>query len=141
MLYPVPKKRCSARRGAAAVELALVAPLLVFLFLLAIDYGRLFYYSQIVTNCSRNGALYASDPVAASQSPYANLQQAATADASPDMAGSMTVTSTSWSDSSGNYTEVTVSYPFSTITNYPGIPSQITLTRRARVRVTPLVPN
>src|SRR4051794_11952174 len=61
-----------ARFGAAAVELAVLLPFLAFLFVIAVDWSRIFYYSVIVTNAARNGALYASDPTTQSESPYAN---------------------------------------------------------------------
>jgi Flp pilus assembly protein TadG len=130
----------SPRRGAAVVELALLLPFLTFLLLIAVDYCRLFYYSQVVTNCARNGGLYASDPFLAAQSPYADLDTAAKADASPDIQSQLNVTSQSGSDSDGNYARVTVTYPFTTITNYPGIPSSVTITRTVQVRVAPAAP-
>src|SRR5205085_569737 len=46
---------CGTRGGVAAVELALVLPVLMFLFLVAVDYSRLFHYAQMVSNCARNG--------------------------------------------------------------------------------------
>ena len=131
----------SPRRGAAVVELALLLPFLVFLLLIAIDYCRLFYYSQVVTNCARNGGVYASDPTTAAMSPYPDLTTAAKADASSDIQSQLTVTSQTGTDSSGNYAQVTVTYPFTTITNYPGIPSSVTITRTCTVRVAPAAPN
>jgi Flp pilus assembly protein TadG len=57
-----------ARRGAAAVETALLPPFLCFVLLATVEFGRVFYYSVIVSNCARNGALmgslYASTPAA-----------------------------------------------------------------------------
>lgn len=47
------KKHC---RGAAAVEIALVLPLLLLLTLGAIKYGWLFLISQQITNAARQGA-------------------------------------------------------------------------------------
>src|SRR5271165_2103648 len=72
--------RGGRRRGGAAAELALLAPLLVFIFIVAIDFCRLFFAYTIITNAARNGALYASDP--RYQSLYPNFQAAALADAS-----------------------------------------------------------
>jgi len=123
------------------VELALLLPFLAFLLLIAVDYCRLFYYSQVVTNCARNGGLYASDPITAAMSPYPDLDTAAKADASPDIRSQLNVTSQTGTDSDGNYAQVTVTYPFTTITNYPGIPSSVTITRTVQVRVAPATPN
>ena len=46
----------------------------------------------------------------------------------------LSVTSTSGTDTQGSYARVTVSYPFDTITAYPGIPAHVTLTRTVQVR-------
>jgi Flp pilus assembly protein TadG len=129
------------RRAVAAVELAVVLPFLVFLFLVAVDYCRVFYYSQVITTCARNGALYVSDPQSPVQSPYSSLSAAATADADPSYASQITVTSSTGSDTNGNYTIVTVTYPFTTLIQYPGIPQSTTLTRTAKVRPAPATPN
>src|SRR5262249_23827637 len=128
------------RKGVAAVELALLLPILTFLLLITIDYCRLFYYSQVVTNCARNGGVYAFDPFAVAQSPYTDLTKAAKADASPDLRPDLHVSSSNGTDSNGTYTRVTVSYTFNTITNYPGIPSSVTITRTVQVRVAPSTP-
>src|SRR6478752_6554265 len=84
--------RARRRRGAATVELSIVLPLLLFLFVATMDYSRVFYASVIVANCARNGALYASDPNIADRSPYETLQEAVQADAS-DLTQPLTVTS------------------------------------------------
>src|SRR5213075_2286347 len=47
------------RRGAAALELAFVLPLLIFLALGCVDFGRYAYYSIAVQNAARAGAEYA----------------------------------------------------------------------------------
>jgi Flp pilus assembly protein TadG len=44
------------QRGAAAVEFALVLPLLLTLVLGVIDWGWFFFIDQLVTNCAREGA-------------------------------------------------------------------------------------
>src|SRR5262245_24006581 len=69
-----------ARRGAAAVELAVLLPVIVFLFVIAVDFGRVFYFSQVIENCARNGAIYGSNLTTA-QSPYSSIQEAALAEA------------------------------------------------------------
>jgi Flp pilus assembly protein TadG len=124
----------------AAVELAILLPFLAFLFVIAVDWARVFYYTVTVTNCARNGALYASDPVVQASSPYSSVTQAALADA-PDISPTPTVSSTTGSDDSGAFVEVTVSYPFATVTNFPGVPSNTLIVRTVRMNVAATLPN
>ena len=125
------------RKGGAAVELAVLAPLLAFLFVIAVDFARVFYYTQVIENCARNGALYASDPKTQSQSPYSTLTDAATADA-PSLSPTPTATSTTGTDAAGNdYVQVTVSWTFKTITGFPGIPNTVNISRTVQMRVAP----
>lgn len=135
------------RSGASSVELALLLPLLGLLLLITIDFARLYYHYGIVCNCARNGAIYYSDPIAAKESPYSSVQDAALADANPDLNPTPTVSCNPTAppypvDSNGNpYVEVTVSYPFSTISNYPGLSNPINLSRTVRMRVVASTPN
>jgi Flp pilus assembly protein TadG len=135
-------KKPTSRPAASTVELALLLPFLAFLFVIAVDWSRIFYYSMIVTNSARNGALYACDPVpiAKGTSPYSSVTAAALADAS-NLSPTPTVTSTSGSDASGSYVEVTVAYTFQTVTNFPGVPTNTNLVRTVRMRVLPTTPN
>jgi Flp pilus assembly protein TadG len=128
------------RRGLAAVELALLAPFLTFMFLVAVDFCRVFYFSQAVTTGLRNGALYLSDPNGPDVSHYASLQAAVQGDADPSFASQLSVSTTTGTDSVGDYTDVTVTFPFNTITGYPGFPQPLTLTRTARMRAAPAIP-
>jgi Flp pilus assembly protein TadG len=133
--------RSAQRAGHSAVELALLLPFLGLLFLICIDFARLYYHYTIVSNCARNGALYASDSVAARESPYSDVTAAGQADGS-DLSPLPTISSTSGTDTSGNaYVEVTASYSFTTISNYPGLSNPITLTRTVRMRTAPTTPN
>ena len=141
------------RKGLAVVELALLAPLLFFIFLVVWDFSRIFYYAVIVENCARNGARWAGDPnyfnnPAVAVDPYKTVTAAALADAKtvtpiptvsdPPVYGT---------DGNGNpYTQVTVTYQFSTVVNYsfPGlftIPNTVTLTRTVQTRVAPVLPS
>src|SRR5438093_1490490 len=45
-----------SRQGTATVEFAIVAPLLVFLMLGMVEYGRLVMVQQMLTNAAREGA-------------------------------------------------------------------------------------
>src|SRR6516162_4869394 len=49
------------RRALACTELALLLPFLGFLFVVAVDFARIFYYVVTLNNCCRNGAYYAAD--------------------------------------------------------------------------------
>jgi len=122
----------NARRGVAAVKLALLLPFLAFFVVVGVDWARIWYYSAIVTSCARNGARYASDPDTQRSSPYANVTEAALADA-PKLSEAPTVISNTGTDTSGRYVEVIVSWPFRTIANYPGMPRNTVLLGKARM--------
>jgi Flp pilus assembly protein TadG len=148
------------RRGASAVELAIVLPLLVTIVLGAVDFGR-FAYSYIgVTNAARAGAAYAmmnNYNSASSTSENAWVAGITTA-AQQEMFGptnyataspNVTVSSPSLSgttlsgvtiDSGGlRRALVTVSYPFNTLVNWNfgiyKIPSSLTLKKSITVRL------
>ena len=132
-------KAASPRLGVAAVELALVLPLLCFLFVMAVDYARIFYYTMAVTNCARSGAIYGGqNPTTANDT--SGIAAAASKDAGNLNAQQLSVTSSTDSATNPTYVIVTVTYPFSTITNFPGITSTTNLSRTIRVTVTPLTP-
>jgi Flp pilus assembly protein TadG len=139
MLYRTPNSRTAPRKGVAAVELAVLLPFLAFIFVVTVDFSRIFYDALILSNCARNGALYAcANPTNSLDT--TGIQNAALADAS-NLSPTPTVTSTTGTNSDGNYVQVTVTWTFQTITNYPGIPSTITLTRTVQMRVSPRVPD
>lgn len=128
------------RHGASAVELAVVLPLLAVTLMAAVDFARLYYAWCVVTGCARNGAAYLSDPVARAESPYASLQDAATADAT-DLSPVPTVTSATGTDSAGNpYVSVTASTSYALLVGYPGLPNPVSLSTTVQMRVAPAVP-
>jgi hypothetical protein len=99
------------------------------------------YHYTVVTNCARAGALYAADPTAAAESPYADYQAAALADAA-DLSPQPSVSSAAGVDVDGNaYVEVTVSYPFTTVSGYPGLPNPLNVSRTVRARLVPAMPS
>ena len=125
----------NSRRGAAVVELAVILPLLVLLFVIAVDFARVFYYSVTLTNCARAGAMYASDPTTNAESPFASTQAAALADAT-NLSPAPTISTVNGVDAAGRpYVEVTAAYTFTTITGFPGVPNQVNLTRKVRMNV------
>lgn len=54
------QRRTAPRRGAAAVELAVLAPILVFFLLGLWEIGRIVHLQQIVANAAREGARQAA---------------------------------------------------------------------------------
>jgi Flp pilus assembly protein TadG len=133
-----PKMR--SRRAAAAVELAIMLPLLMLIMMISCDFARLYYHYLTITNCARNGALWACDPTTSAFSQYSTVQQAALADA-PNLTPTPTVTSTSGTDADGHTNvSVTVKYTFSLISSYLGF-SKVTLSRTVEMRVAPAAPN
>ena len=128
-----------SRPGVAAVELAVLLPLLCFLFVVAVDYARVFYFTMTVTNCARSGAIYGGqNPTTAND--QTGISAACKVDAGNLDTTQMKVTSVTDSATSPTYVFITVTYPFSTITNFPGITSTTTISRTIRMTVTPLTP-
>src|SRR5262245_15796513 len=131
------------RTGVAAVELAILLPFLAYIFVIALDWSRIIYYTVTVNNCARNGALWLSDPYSTMISAYPTLTAAALADAS-NLSPQPTVQDppASGVDANGySYKECTVTYPFQTLTNVPGVPKTTTITRTVRVLTAPKAPN
>lgn len=126
------------RRGAAILELAVLLPLLAFLFVAGVDFARVFYHQLTLTNCARNGAEYGSRDVLYAAD-VAGIEKAALADAT-NLSPAPTVTSGIAVDEAGNpCVRVTVSWNFSTITNYPGVPGTVPLSRTVQMRIAPTV--
>jgi Flp pilus assembly protein TadG len=152
-------RRRTVRKGAQVAELAILLPFLAFMFVIVIDWARIFYYSITVTNCARNGALYMARQQSAKTTtpPYTDsglvnlyvasvspVTDAATADA-PNLSPVPTVTTSTGSDTYGPYVEVTVSYTFQSVTGFSvppfSVPSSTNLTRTCRMYVPPETPN
>jgi len=148
MLKRMQGQRRGCRRGVATAELAILMPLICFLFVIALDFGRIFFYSVTITNCARNGALIGSiDQKHAKSSNWSNVQQAALLDAgslSPALAISNVVV-TNDSDTSPTWVQVTVTYQFQTVVNYSipalfNVPASLTMTRTVQMAVPPDLP-
>jgi Flp pilus assembly protein TadG len=148
--------RRARRRGAVAVEFAVLLPFLCFMFVTAVDFARVFYLAITVQNCARNGAYYASnypnsDYVYNDIYGYTSLNDAVLRDAgnlspaptytvyySDNATGPFTQTV---SPESGGFVQVTVNWTFQTITNYPGVPNNVTLQRSCIMQMAPASPN
>lgn len=128
-----------SRSGVSAVELALLLPLLCMLFVLAIDFARVFYFTMVVTNCARSGAIYGSqNPTTANDA--SGISAIAIKDGGDLNSQLLNVTSSTDSATNPTYVIVTATYSFTTITNFPGIAGVTNLSRSIRMTVTPLTP-
>jgi Flp pilus assembly protein TadG len=134
------------RRGAAAVEFALLLPVMMTLILGCVDFGRFAYYHIAVTNASRAGGVSAmmNNFTSTTKSTWStNVATAAKAEMNSMTgytAASLTVTTTTTQDANGLVrAKVNASYPFSTIVKWNwtglGIPSSFNLQRQVEVRL------
>ena len=105
------------RRGAAAVEFAVVLPVFVLLVFGMIEYGRMVMVQQVITNASREGARCAVLDGATTSS----VQSAVTTYLSDAQVsgGSTAVSPEPATAASGDPVTVTVSIPFSAVSWLP----------------------
>jgi Flp pilus assembly protein TadG len=78
------------RRGAAAVEAALVLPVVILFLFGILEYGRYLMFLQIFTNAAREGAHYAlahTDPITIAGTTYGNATTDVTAAVTKALAG------------------------------------------------------
>lgn len=131
----MPSPRRASRDGAAAVELALVLPFLLFLMAAGVDFARVYHCSQAVDRCAQTAAMYASNPDLANNSPYESVTDAALAGETLDPAPSIAFQE--GTDAAGNlYVQATATCQFPLICRFGGMPSPMTLTRTVRARLT-----
>jgi Flp pilus assembly protein TadG len=136
--------RPGRRSGVAAVELAVLAPCLALLFVITLDFARAFYYKLTLDNCARNGALFGSNLRSYQEKAWVNsyndITDATIADGkylNPPLSSSHITTATgTGSDGNANVT-VTINYPFTPITQLPGLGATLTLHAKASMRVAP----
>lgn len=129
------------RRGVAAVELAIVLPILLFFFLVALDFGRVYYGSMTSSNCARNGAMYESysRPAGAPQEfPYADMRQAAAADGTN--LGGMNPSNDIALTAANGKVSITVTHRFRTVTNFFNLPNPVNVPRSVVMKEVPVVP-
>jgi Flp pilus assembly protein TadG len=135
------RSRC---RGAAAVELATLLPLIVFISMASIDFARVVYALVTLQNCARNGALYEMYSANGFSLPsgWTTLSTAVNADAGGLVLNTPTAATPSPPLTTNNYVTVTVSTNFSPIGypalhGLPSIPGSITLTQSVSMAMPP----
>jgi Flp pilus assembly protein TadG len=131
-------KMMRSERGTSLVEFAILLPVLCFLLIGLIDFGRGMYYGIVASNAARAGAQYGSQYLW-TVNDSTGIRSAVTADA-PGIA--WTVTTQAACSINGSpiipcpntgtaqpnttyYVKVHVSGTFPLLVNYPGLPAQI----------------
>ena len=129
--------RSEGRSGAAAAEMAIIIPFIMFLFVVVLDYCRVYNAAQVVNNAARSGALYASGTAPAPNgiTPLQAAQQAAVAEGGslnpPLQPSDVTLTT-----SAGSVT-VAVTHQFHTASPYLGLPRQIDVSAAVTMPISP----
>jgi len=129
------------RRGTAATEFAILLPMLLLLTLGGADFGRIAFYSDVVSNAARVGAevggtrRFTVDTRAAWE---ANIQQAVMEEMQHlprfDASRLTSIVSTK-TDSDGIVRVIVdVSYPFTTTVKWPVLPHEVTLHEHVHYR-------
>jgi Flp pilus assembly protein TadG len=161
-------RSAAQRRGTATVELAVLLPFLAFFFVVAIDWCRIFYLTTTIQNASRNAAYYCSEYPGVTNTMiygYTDARDAAEDDLEANMdstqmqmyygpypsgtlitSGVLGTGIPSSTDSYGTKVKIiTVTYPFSMVSNFPfsvpGIPTSVTMSRTVTMATAPLLPN
>jgi len=142
MIYSIQRK-LKLRRAAAAVEAAIVVPILVAFMAGIVDIGRLGKIADSVSNAARNGAQFGS-----TNSTYAADTTGIEAAAMTEMSGvpngsttNPTVTVTTVTSTTGSFTQefiqVTVSYDMTGTTIFP---TYFVVTNMTRTVQMPMMP-
>ncbi len=140
-----------SRRGAVAVELALLSPVIMLMIVGAIDYGGALFERMRLESAARAGAQYALQNPGALDNTAAIEQAVRDASSLVDPLSVSVVPSVFCECPDGTavacggtcgggallrtFVAVTVTENFSPMFSYPGIASPITLTGRATIRV------
>ena len=134
------------RRGGAALELAVVFPILLLLIIGVADYGRVFFTSITVANAARAGAEYGA------QSPATSVDTVGMklfAQADGNEVGSLTLAARYYCECGGSanpsctvcsgvapdvFVEVTATKAVAMLFRYPGLQDTVTIVRKATFR-------
>jgi Flp pilus assembly protein TadG len=131
-----PRQR-ARQRGQGLVEFALLAPLMVFMLLVTVDFARAYSAHIQVSNAARAGAVYGSRSSSLANDSNA-VRDAALAD-SPTIYGTAPNVSSNVAedpvDPAYEQIVVTVNYNFNPLFNYPGIPTNVAISRTVSMRV------
>ncbi len=129
-----------SRRATATVELAVLLPFMMGMFLGVVDFGRLFYFSMTVDNSLHNAMLFSGQTFDNQNQQWIGTNQywqgpngqiVSSDNAAAELDGTnlnpqlptANIQTTPGTDADGNSVViVTVTYSFQTLVPYPGIP-------------------
>lgn len=129
------------REGTAATEFAILLPMLMLFALGGADFGRIAFYSDVVSNAARVGAevggtrRFTAETRAAWET---KVQQAITEEMQhvPHFNASRLISTVSTQTDSDGIVRVIVdvSYPFTTVVNWPVLPHEVRLHEHVQYR-------
>lgn len=129
------RKVGASRPAAAAVEMALILPFLAVMFAATVDFGRVFYATQVLDTSAAAGLMYATGTAWAATDTTTAAQTAAVTEGAslnpPLQTAQVTVTY------SGGKATVTVSYDFPLLTAALYGEDTVRLQRTAVGRIAP----
>jgi len=142
------RSKLMGTEGGSFVELALILPLFLLIFVPTVDIGRAIYMSIEVAAAAQAGAAYGiqnptdvSGMQSASAAGISNLPGVSATAAygcecsDGTSASASCATTPTCTYNYVNYVDVVASAPYSTTFNYPGLPSSLTISREIRLRV------
>lgn len=134
-------RRRGYRSGSAAIEFAIVLPLLLLVLSGATDFGRFSYSTIALANAARSGAAYGSMNPYTSQTHatwQAEVRQAVVDELSESPAfdpSKLTVSAARTIEAGGlSRVSVEVVYPFKTVVNWAYIPASVNLKQTVVMR-------
>jgi Flp pilus assembly protein TadG len=123
---------CIRRSGTSAVEFVCVLPVCVAIVLGAVDLGRFAHYDNVLSNAARVGAEYGATHRRTARNLLSweqRTEEAVQAEAAhlPNYEADLLEVTVTNIETPGELrtVEVTASYPFETIVNWPGIPDRV----------------
>jgi Flp pilus assembly protein TadG len=139
-----------SERGTSVIEFAIIMPVLIFLVIGIIDVGRGMYFGIVAQNAARAGAAYGSQSLSTAED-GSGMSTAASTDGAGvtwsvttacllSVSGAPLVPcpsnlSSSITTTTVIYVKVQATGSFSTLIQYPGLPSTIPVTGTSIVRV------
>jgi Flp pilus assembly protein TadG len=130
-----------SRKGTAATEFAIVLPMLMLFALGGADFGRIAFYSDVVSNAARVGAevggtrRFTADTRAAWETKIQNAILEEMQHVPHFDSGRLTSTVSTQTDSDGIIRVIVdVSYPFTTVVNWPVLHHEVLLHEHVHYR-------